>query len=1145
MRKGIIHMEVKKTKIISQITILIIAICSFLCPLAKAEDASDYISYIYIYQVWDYGDPTDSEDLMYEFNLEVNACDSKANLMNAEVSYIEFVTPVGYTFQIAKQPDQLSGDTWTSYEYTPDNGGEARWKYKARFSNMTDLFDYNNGVYTIKLHMEDGGQFQTTALFIISQPTQEPILISPENNQTLESPVTFSWEKCTDLQAKTIWIDMEEQASGTKSGTTVGVDVTNWGPVNLIQGAWEMEILFAQYDGYSNGDGIWVDVDKYSKSTYTFSILADGTESDNINISKSIVEEGPFASGDTITYKISIDTLDLSDEVTDVYLIDNLPDEVNFVSDTAPFGFYDEDEHRYVWISSTLAPGTARELLITVQINPDVAFGTEITNSVSIDSDGKPAETASVSFTINKEAPLLEIEDIQVISGTINRDDISGDVTISMGMPEGILLDDINTEVPILLDLGDEQIAAYSRKIEELNGKVRITVVFDTAAVLNALPGYGQFDVEIIGQLNDGRIFSGQTVITIAGSEVISEYISKIHFEQTCNYENLAQNGDETYEFYFKISAESDRANNMNTDVNSIEVSTPVGNIFHIPKLPDQMNGDIWTSYEYEEEEILPGFWIRNASWEYRVKFSNITDLQNYGDGQYTITLHYNNGSQSKTTAWFGTEDSQTPLAQPPMPEIKEPNEVIVELPITFSWEYYSDSNVSSIWIGLEEKVNGGKKEKVFNVNETSWGPIYLASGRWEVKMILENSSVISDSDDGIDIESYKYSQSKYDFVVINYLTNTYEVWGGDIWINPMEGSYGSITDLKDNNYKKLSADSNNPGTFTGEYNYYVIATKGQFLLDSIQGSDGTYYYKFGANTPRENIIDENFLLGMTDGLCATIGDNNPLEDFSGWLVFENPDDWEGITVTTRKLNISKKADNTPEELENISSGDMITYMISFDSSEMLYDVNNVTIIDYLPNEVSFVSADNNEVYGIYDANDHAFIWLSSSLSWGSTIKLPLTVKVNMGVAPDTIITNFVTIDSNETPATVASASVTVSKNQLREAGMQIVPETISRYGIDVSGVMVILALPSDVSEDQVNKDELLVLTLDSEESGKSVIANEDQDVRTYEGIAYVLAVFDKTRLLNYIQGSGKKKIKVEGKLIEGSFVGWGTLTIN
>jgi hypothetical protein len=211
----------------------------------------------------------------------------------------------------------------------------------------------------------------------------------------------------------------------------------------------------------------------------------------------------------------------------------------------------------------------------------------------------------------------------------------------------------------------------------------------------------------------------------------------------------------------------------------------------------------------------------------------------------------------------------------------------------------------------------------------------------------------------------------------------------------------------------------------------------------------------------------------------------------------------------------------------------------------MFYDINNVTIIDYLPDEVNYVSADTNEVSGFYDKVEHTFTWTISSLSWGSTVKLPLTVEVKLGVKPDTIITNFVTIDSNETPATVDYESVTVSKNLLREAAMQINPDTISRHGLDVSGVMVILALPSDIDEKQVNKDQLLVLTLDSDESGESVIANADQYVMTYEGVTYVLAVFDKAQLLSAIPGYGQKKIKVEGKLIEGSFVGTGILTIN
>jgi hypothetical protein len=140
-------MEIEKSKTTRQIIISVISICSLLCPLAKAEDVSDYITDIYIYQVWDYNDPTDNEDLIYEFNLEIDAVRDKAINMDADVNNIEFLTPAGHTFQIPKQPDLWSDDTWTSYEYTPDEGQEkARWKYKVKVANEVDLqvYIYNN-----------------------------------------------------------------------------------------------------------------------------------------------------------------------------------------------------------------------------------------------------------------------------------------------------------------------------------------------------------------------------------------------------------------------------------------------------------------------------------------------------------------------------------------------------------------------------------------------------------------------------------------------------------------------------------------------------------------------------------------------------------------------------------------------------------------------------------------------------------------------------------------------------------------------------------------------------------------------------------------------------------------------------------------
>ena len=650
--------------------------------------------------------------------------------------------------------------------------------------------------------------------------------------------------------------------------------------------------------------------------------------------------------------------------------------------------------------------------------------------------------------------------------------------------------------------------------------------------------------------LSDNTIMSPNP-IQVVGEEIftedISDYISSIDIEQTWDYGDPTDSEDLMFELYFGIFAHNDDAINMDTDVNSLELLTPKGHTFQIPKQTGRLSDGFCISYEYEEEyNNFLDMWFRDARWECRARFTDIADLQAFGDGEYTVTLHYNNGSRSQTKAWFGMMDTQVPIPQP----IHEPvltfplHNQTLESPVMFTWEQCNDANAAHIYIEMEEyRINkNAYAAEGFDVNETSWGPIALTDGIWKMNLIFEQWTWAY-SNDGISINQAKNSQSTYEFTITEGTPlTTFEVWGGNMFLNDYR-----FTNIEENGYEMLGQSDGQTATFSGKYGYYFIGTRGEFLLDSIMGSDNTYYSSFEANCSRGNTSNDENLLGPPDGNCATVGGVNlwSPHEFDGYIVFTNPGDWEGLTVITRNLDVSKSVSNSTDDLKNVSPGDMVTYMISFDSNDLTVDVNNVTIIDYLPNEVSYISADTNEVFGFYDVNEHTFTWSIPAFSWGSTINLPLTVEVNMGVAPDTIITNFVTIDSNETPAAVASEPVTVSKNLQREAVMQINPPTISRHGIDVSGVMVILELPSDISEEQVLKNELLVLSLDSESSDVTVIANADQSVTTYEGITYVLAVFDKTQLLNAIPGYGQKKIKVEGKLIEGSFIGTGILTIN
>ena len=91
------------------------------------------------------------------------------------------------------------------------------------------------------------------------------------------------------------------------------------------------------------------------------------------------------------------------------------------------------------------------------------------------------------------------------------------------------------------------------------------------------------------------------------------------------------------------------------------------------------------------------------------------------------------------------------------------------------------------------------------------------------------------------------------------------------------------------------------------------------------------------------------------------------------------------------------------------------------------FAVTDVTIVDKLPEEIIFVSADDDGVNGFYDYDDksktQSYIWTYEELPPRTSTLLELTVQAHPDIDAGTIITNTVTINSNETAPTTTSGA--------------------------------------------------------------------------------------------------------------------------
>jgi len=168
--------------------------------------------------------------------------------------------------------------------------------------------------------------------------------------------------------------------------------------------------------------------------------------------------------------------------------------------------------------------------------------------------------------------------------------------------------------------------------------------------------------------------------------------------------------------------------------------------------------------------EWLYDFEPGGYGWVYYSSFDEPDSLAAYGDGEYIITVYYDNGSQDQTTVWFGIPETTDPIPQP----IQEPNFVSFEhdandltSPVTIEWQPCTDPAANLIWVGLENWDTWEKYEDIFSVDATGFDePLNLSEGLWEAEIGFE-VWYQTQSSDGIDVWIGKYSESDYMFTVV------------------------------------------------------------------------------------------------------------------------------------------------------------------------------------------------------------------------------------------------------------------------------------------------------------------------------------------------------------------------------------------
>lgn len=238
-----------------------------------------------------------------------------------------------------------------------------------------------------------------------------------------------------------------------------------------------------------------------------------------------------------------------------------------------------------------------------------------------------------------------------------------------------------------------------------------------------------------------------------------------------------------------------------------------------------------------------------------------------------------------------------------------------------------------------------------------------------------------------------------------------------------------------------------------------------------------------------------------------------------------------------KPLNITKKAVNKEgNEIIWVDPGDRFTYQICFDNNNNDTKVTEVFIVDKLPDEVTFVMAEDGKATGKYDEKAHTYTWSYGSLDPGITNCVELVVDVNENTPLGTMIANSVTIDSNETLPATADVNVPVGEILLEVDDLSITPNVLRRNGTSPN-IMAVVQLPEGITTNDIEPNDqpkLYYQDRNSDIENFILIGNGSQYLSGTEDRPRIRVLFNRAELMNAVYGYGTVKLRVEGKLKSG-----------
>jgi len=164
--------------------------------------------------------------------------------------------------------------------------------------------------------------------------------------------------------------------------------------------------------------------------------------------------------------------------------------------------------------------------------------------------------------------------------------------------------------------------------------------------------------------------------------------------------------------------------------VQSMTVTTSSGESFTVGRDDGEVFGQTDPEYQIEvnrsfESDGNEGVWSLSA-------LAN-KEYERFGDGTYTITAQYENGSD-QIELWYGEPGSDDPLPFPKNDGFKDTDiDQTMTNPITFRWDTDPIAQNGSVYFAGP----GPTKSDEFLATTTSFGPYDYAPGQWELELVI------------------------------------------------------------------------------------------------------------------------------------------------------------------------------------------------------------------------------------------------------------------------------------------------------------------------------------------------------------------------------------------------------------------------